>query len=115
MISKQTAHAFLVGLIFLTILCTYAVRNGQFTLLCDTKPLNRISCPEDLPKFLSYGSENEKPHEDSKLIGLKIFIRHGARTSMKDEDVDNDVSSCDIQNITTQLYHRYQERVSNAF
>lgn len=107
MISKPVIHTILACLIFLTILASYTYSNAEFSIFPDSQPLKRIYCPEDYPEFLVSGSENEKLSENSKLVGLKILIRHGHRKPMKIKKMDND-EICDIKNSTTLLAYKYQ-------
>ena len=107
MISKPVIHTILACLILLTIIAAYTYSNAEFSIIPDSQPLKRIYCPENYPEFLVSGSENEKLSESSKLVGLKILIRHGHRKAMKIEKLDDD-EICDIKNSTRLLAYKYQ-------
>ena len=107
MISKPVIHTILACLILLTIFAAYTYSNPELSIIPDSQPLKRINCPENYPEFLETGSENEKLSDNSKLVGLKILIRHGHRKAMKIKKLDND-EICDIKNSTTLLAYKYQ-------
>ena len=107
MISKPVIHTILACLILLTIFAAYTYSNAEFSIIPDSPPLKRIHCPENYPAFLESGSENEELSRSSKLVGLKILIRHGHRKAMKVEKLDDD-EICDIKNSTRLLAYKYQ-------
>ena len=83
----------------------------RFSNYPSSKLFNKLKCPKEYPDFLNTGAENEEPLKNSKLVGLKIIIRHGHRKGRKIKKFEND-KNCDIKNNTSALVQDHQVWIS---